>query len=84
MLILKILGFIIVTPLVEELFTRDFLLRQTVALEYKTDLNKIKQGSFTTLSFIVSVLFFGFSHYMWIAGIASGIIFIFCCTRQKE
>ncbi len=84
MLILKLAGFILITPIIEELFTRDFLIRQTIALERKERLDKIKIGKFTILSFIVSVLFFGFSHYMWMAGIISGILFNLLLYKNKS
>ena len=83
-LILKIIGFIIITPLVEELFTRDFLIRMSIALEKKQDFEKIKIGSFTIISSVVSVLFFGFSHYMWLAGIISAILLNLLLYKTKR
>ncbi len=83
-LILKLGGSILIAPLVEELFTRDFLIRQTIALENKKSIKRIRIGKFTPVSFIVSVLFFGFSHYMWLAGIISGVLFNLLLYKNKS
>lgn len=84
-LLFKLAGFLIIAPLVEELFTRDFLIRQAIALERKkTDFTKIKTGKFTFISFAISVLFFGFSHYMWAAGILAGILFNILLYKNKS
>lgn len=81
---IKIAGFILVTPLVEELFTRDFLIRMTIAIEKKVSFEKVKIGTFTLLSFIVSAAFFGFSHYMWLAGLISAVILNLTLYKTKN
>ncbi|MFH1249047.1 MAG: CAAX prenyl protease-related protein [archaeon] len=84
LLLLKIFGFIIVTPIIEELFTRDFLIRTTVAIQDSTSFEKSPIGMFSWPSFIVSVLFFGFAHNMIIAGIIAGILFNLVLYRTKS
>jgi uncharacterized protein len=83
-LLLKIFGFIIVTPIIEELFTRDFLVRTTIAIEDSISFEKAQVGMFSWPSFIVSVLFFGFSHNMIIAGLVSGILFNLVLYRKRS
>ena len=70
MLTLKLFGFIIVAPLIEELFTRGFLIRIFSKLDYE----KFPVGKFTWLPFIMTVLFFGFSHNRWVVGLVAGIL----------
>ncbi len=66
----KFFGAVFVASFVEELFTRSFLIRLFV----NTRIERVKPGVFTPLSFIVTVLFFGFSHNMWLAGLVVGVI----------
>ena len=84
MLIVKIIGFNLITPIIEELFTRDFLIRQTIAIEKKKSISKIGIGEFTPFSFIVSILFFGFSHNMWLAGILSALLLNLLLYKNKS
>jgi uncharacterized protein len=61
----------LLAPIVEEFFTRFFLMRAII----DKDWSKVREGTFTWASFIITVLFFGFSHNMWLAGLVSGILF---------
>lgn len=69
-LIFKAIGMIAVAALIEELFTRDFLMRFLIDTDYK----KVKIGTYGFYSFMITLLFFGFSHHMWLAGLITGII----------
>jgi hypothetical protein len=79
-LIMKLLGFLFLAPLVEELFTRSFLARALIAHDWK----KIPIGKYTLPSFIITVLFFGFSHGAWISGLISGIVLNLLLYKQKS
>jgi len=79
-LIIRFVGFVIVTPLIEELFTRGFLIRFLVSEKWQ----KVQAGKFTWLSFVVTVLFFGFSHAEWLQGIVAGIILNLLYYRSKN
>ena len=76
----KLLGGILVAPLIEELFTRGFLLR------FLIDPDKWEKiaPKFTWFSFIVTVLFFGFSHNRWLAGLIVGIILNLLYIKTKR
>ena len=80
MLLFKIFGFILVAPLMEEIFTRGFIIR----LFSKEDYGKVPVGKFTWSSFIITVLFFGFSHNRWQVGIITGIILNLVYYKNKS
>jgi CAAX prenyl protease-like protein len=69
-LIVKLIGFLIAAPLIEELFTRGFLIRFIVNADWK----KVSPGTFTWTSFAITVLFFGLSHNRWLVGILAGVL----------
>ncbi|OGM03140.1 CAAX prenyl protease-related protein [Candidatus Woesearchaeota archaeon RBG_13_36_6] len=79
-LLFKLLAMISVVPLTEELFTRGFLIRYFAAKEWK----KVPTGKFTWLSFIVTVLFFGFSHNRWLPGLIVGILLNILLYKTKN
>ena len=79
-LCLKLFGFILVAPLIEEIFTRGFLIR----LIQNNDYEKVPIGKFTWASFIVTVLFFGLAHNRWLVGIITGIILNMLYYRNKN
>ncbi|RMF06246.1 CAAX prenyl protease-related protein [Candidatus Woesearchaeota archaeon] len=79
-LLFRLAGAIVVAPLVEELFVRSFLIRYLVSEKWQS----VKVGTFTWASFIATVLFFGFSHDRWLAGIFAGAIFNMVLYREKS
>jgi hypothetical protein len=78
--ITKVIGFVIITPIIEELFTRGFLIRCVVSDNWK----KVPLGKFTWLSFIITVLFFGLSHAEWLQGIVAGVLLNLLYYRTKS
>ena len=76
----RLFGFVIITPLIEELFTRGFLIRYLV----KQDWKKVRVGKFTWLSFIVTVLFFGLSHGEWLQGLVAGVLLNLLYYRSRS
>jgi len=80
LVLIKLAGMVLIAPLIEELFTRSFLIRILINTEYE----KVKIGKFTWLSFIITVLFFGFSHSMWLPGIITGIILNLLLYKTKD
>lgn len=68
---IKLLTGVILAPIIEEFFTRFYLLRILISENWKN----VPLGKFTWTSFIVTVLFFGFSHTFWISGLVAGVIF---------
>ena len=79
-LIIKLTGMILVAPLIEELFVRSFLMRIFINADYE----KVPIGKYTHLSFIITVLFFGFSHSMWLPGIITGVLLNVLLYKTKS
>jgi exosortase E/protease (VPEID-CTERM system) len=66
-----VIGYVIVTPIVEELAFRGYLMRRLIAADFEN----IPSGSFTWLSFLVSSFAFGLLHGQWLAGTAAGMAY---------
>ena len=62
---LRGLGYAVVTPFVEELFVRSWLLRYSDVFWDRRDFRKLPIGQFTPRSFTVVVVYFVFSHVTW-------------------
>ncbi|MCB9362708.1 CAAX prenyl protease-related protein [Candidatus Woesearchaeota archaeon] len=77
---LKLFISIAIAPIVEEIFTRSFLIRWIIAFDYKS----VPVGKFTWMSFIITVLFFGLAHDRWLAGIITGIALNLLLYHKKE
>jgi hypothetical protein len=61
---LRLAGFTLVTPFVEELFVRSFVLRFAEVFE-RGDFRSVPIARFAWRGFVVSVLWFTFSHAAW-------------------
>jgi CAAX prenyl protease-like protein len=70
-LIFRIIGFVGVTPLVEELAFRGYLIRRLTTSEIQT----IPPGNFSWLSMVISSGLFGALHQPWLPGMLAGILF---------
>jgi len=79
-IIIRILGAVIIAPLVEEIFTRGFLIRALVSKNW----DKVKTGTYTHASFLLTVIFFGFAHNRWLPGIITGIILNLLLYKRKS
>ena len=79
-LFFRVFSFVIITPIIEEFFTRNFLARILIDNKWK----KIPLGNFTASSFFFTVAFFGFSHNRWLPGIISGILLNYLIYRKKN
>jgi exosortase E/protease (VPEID-CTERM system) len=67
-LVAKAIGFVVITPLAEELAFRGYLMRRLIS----SDFEKVPSGQFTWLSFVASSILFGMMHGEWLAGILAG------------
>jgi len=76
----RMIGSVIVVPVMEELFWRSFILRFLI----NQDFQKVKLGAFTWSSFIISSLLFGAEHNRWLAGIIAGAIYNIVLYHRKE
>lgn len=79
-LLVRIFSFVIITPIIEEFFTRNFLARILV----KNDWEKVPIGKFTATSFILTALFFGFSHNRWLPGLIAGALLNYLIYKKKN
>jgi CAAX prenyl protease-like protein len=68
-LFLRFAGYAGVTPFVEELFVRSWLLRYVDVVETRRDFRTVPIAHFTWRSFIVVTLYFVFSHADWEWGV---------------
>jgi len=64
-LLVRALGYGIVTPVMEELFVRSWLLRYVDVCEKPTDFRDVPIGRFRWRSFAVVVIWFTLSHLAW-------------------
>jgi exosortase E/protease (VPEID-CTERM system) len=64
----RVVGFVIVTPLAEELAFRGYLMRWLISADFEA----VRPGTFTWMSFLVSSVLFGLMHGEWVAGILAG------------
>ena len=73
----RLFGFAVVTPFVEELFVRSFLIRLVDVVDGDMNFHKVPIARFTWRSFLVTVFWFTFTHVTWEWGVAAvaGVIF---------
>lgn len=64
-LAVRLVGFAGVTPFIEELFVRSFLLRYLDVFDRGGDFREVPVGRFAWRSFLATSLYFGFSHRPW-------------------
>lgn len=76
----RLFGASIVVPIFEELFWRSFIIRYII----DNDFLKVPLGTFTWVSFIVTSIFFGIEHNMWLAGIVAGVVYTLLLYRTKK
>ncbi len=76
----RIIGAVIVVPVMEELFWRAFLIRWLVNEDFKG----VPVGTFSGLSFAVTVGMFGAEHYQWLAGLICGALYNWLCYKRKD
>jgi CAAX prenyl protease-like protein len=66
-----LIGFVIVTPLAEEIAFRGYLMRRLIAADFQS----VPLSKFTWLSFLVSSGLFGLLHGQWLAGTLAGMAY---------
>ena len=80
LLFFRVFSFVALAPIIEEFFTRNFLARILIKNNWKS----VRLGSFTKASFIMTALFFGFSHNRWLPGIIAGMLLNYTIYKRKE
>ncbi len=79
-LAIRVLGYTVTVPLVEELAFRGYLMRRLV----REDFDRLPVGFFTWSSFLVSSLLFGALHGgSWIAGTLAGMTFAVALYQRR-
>jgi CAAX prenyl protease-like protein len=79
-IIAKLAGMVLLAPVIEELFVRNYLHRIIIRQNFE----KVKQGTFSWPAFIITTLFFGFAHSRWLVGLITGILLNLVYYRQKN
>jgi exosortase E/protease (VPEID-CTERM system) len=75
----RIIGYVLITPLAEELAFRGYLTRRLMA----ADFHSLPAGRFSWLSFIGSSVLFGALHGQhWLAGTLAGMLFALALYRR--
>jgi CAAX prenyl protease-like protein len=75
----RVIGAVMVVPLMEELFWRGFLIRWLVDEDFK----KVPIGLFTRASFTITVALFSMEHSQWLAGLVCGVLYNWLYYRRK-
>jgi hypothetical protein len=65
----RAIGYALVTPLIEELFVRSWLMRYIDVMDQRLDFTKVPIARFSWRSFLVVTLYFVFSHQQWEWGV---------------
>jgi len=77
---LRLIGAVVIVPIMEELFWRSFLLRYVIDFKFKN----VPIGKFGWFSFISNVILFGVEHQQWVAGIIAGTLYTLLLYRTKS
>lgn len=85
-LALRFVGFALVTPVMEELFVRSFLLRFIDALDGDGDFRALPVGRFAWRSFLGTVAWFTVTHqtWEWIVALPTGIVLNLWLYRRRH
>jgi CAAX prenyl protease-like protein len=76
----RIIGAVLVVPVMEELFWRAFLIRWLV----NEDFQSVPAGMFTWPSFLITVAMFGAEHNHWLAGLVCGALYNMLLYRTRS
>jgi len=85
-LALRLAGFALVTPFMEELFVRSFLLRYLDSFDGDADFRTLPIGRFAWRSFVGTVLWFTVTHdpWEWIVAAPTGIVLNLWLYRRRH
>lgn len=76
----RIIGAVVVVPVMEELFWRAFLIRWLVNEDFKS----VPVGTFTWTSFLITTALFGAEHNQWLAGLICGALYNMVYYRTRS
>lgn len=78
-IISRMIGAVLIVPIMEELFWRSWFLRYLISQDFQS----VELGRFTFPSFLIGTVMFGLEHNLWFAGIMAGIIYSLLLYRTK-
>ena len=76
----RLMGAVVVVPVMEELFWRSFLMRYLI----NPDFRSVPMGTFAWMSFMGVAILFGLEHHRVVVGIIAGVIYGLLLIRQKK
>ncbi len=79
-IVFRIIGAVLVVPVMEELFWRAFLIRWLVNEDFKS----VPVGTFTWFSFAATVVLFSLAHTQWLAGMFCGVLYNWLYYRRRD
>ena len=77
---LRVIGFVLIVPIAEELVFRGYLHRALVSRRF----DEAQPAQFGWAAFIFTSLLFGAMHGRWLAGALAGAAFAFALYRSKS
>lgn len=83
---LRFAGFVVVTPFIEELLVRSYLIRAADIYPADRDFREIPVGTFAWRSFLLTVAWFTFTHaqWEWPVAVAAGVLYNLWLYRRKH
>jgi len=80
-IVFRIIGYVVVVPLAEELAFRGFLTRRIM----RADFHNVAIGTFSWFSFLLTSLLFGVFHgKLWLVGTGAGMLFALALYRRQS
>ena len=77
----RVVGYVLVTPLAEELAFRGYVMRRLISPE----VDRVPLGAFTWLSFLTASLLFGVFHgQLWLQATLAGMAFAAALYRRRS
>lgn len=76
----RFLGSALVVPIAEELAFRGYLMRRLIS----ADVDRVKVGAWTGVSFVGSSLLFGLAHEQWILATVAGLAYALVLYRRRS
>lgn len=76
----RLLGAVVIVPVMEELFWRSFMVRYVINPEFL----EVPVGQFTWSSFAIVAVLFGLEHNLWLAGMMAGVAYGFVLYYTKS
>jgi exosortase E/protease (VPEID-CTERM system) len=74
----RLLGFVVLAPIVQELAFRGYLLRRLLAREFE----EVSPSAYTALAVLLSSLAYGLMHQAWAAAAATGVVYALAQRRH--